>query len=161
MSKYQGRVQPLQLLRNSYTQEKKIKLKDKTLVFQKDIRLPVSQLTAWLSPISNKQYTLGSIWLYLQSHLKRIPDYLSKVSEYDIEAVIKPDRDEMVRYFLGETSESACINNEAKLQLSMKNNLQRSHPTTGFDQNWYPAKKQKTEHILPLELQVIELIYKF
>jgi hypothetical protein len=55
------------------------------------------------------------------------------VSEYDIEAVIKPDRDEMVRYFLGETSESACINNEAKLQLSMKNNLQRSHPTTGFD----------------------------
>jgi hypothetical protein len=65
MSKYQGRVDPLELLRTAYTEEKKIKLKDKNLVFEKDIRMPLTQPTAWVSPITKKQYSLGSLWLYL------------------------------------------------------------------------------------------------
>jgi hypothetical protein len=65
MSKYQGRVDPLDLLRNSYIENKKIKLKDKYLIFDKDIRIPLSQPTAWISANSKKQYSLGSLWLYL------------------------------------------------------------------------------------------------
>jgi hypothetical protein len=53
-------------------EDKKIKLKDKTLVFEKDIRLPLSQLTAFVSPLTNKQYTIGSLWLFLEDHLKRV-----------------------------------------------------------------------------------------
>lgn len=33
MSKYQGRIDPLDLLRNAYIDNKKIKLKDKYLIF--------------------------------------------------------------------------------------------------------------------------------
>ena len=65
MSKYQGRMDPLELLKAVYTQHKKVKLKDKHLIFEKDVRLPLSQPTAWVSPISEKQYTLGALWLFL------------------------------------------------------------------------------------------------
>lgn len=80
MSKYQGRVDPLELLRSVYTENKKVRLKDKHLIFEKDIKLPLSQPTAWVSPISKKQYSLGSIWLYLEYHQKNITDYVNKIT---------------------------------------------------------------------------------
>jgi len=65
MSKYQGRVDPLELLRTTFTEGKRVKLKDKQLIFEKDIRLPLTQPTAWVGNSSKKQYSLGSLWLYL------------------------------------------------------------------------------------------------
>ena len=80
MSKYQGRVDPLELLRSVYTEDKKVRLKDKYLFFDKDIKLPLSQPTAWVSTISQKQYSLGSLWLFMEYHLKKIDDYFNKIS---------------------------------------------------------------------------------
>lgn len=110
MSKYQGRVDPLELLRAVYTENKKARLKDKYLVFEKDIRLPLSQATAWVSPISKKQYTLGSLWLYLEYHLKHITDYITKITEYGVDNVTISDREEIVNYFMGKINDSICIN---------------------------------------------------
>jgi hypothetical protein len=132
MSKYQGRVDPLELLRGVYTEGKKVRLKDKSLIFEKEIKLSLTQLTAWVSPISGKQYSLGSLWLYMENHLKRIPDYINKVTELGVDNVTISDRPEIVNYFLGKISESACISQEAKLSLSLKQNPQRAQPTTGF-----------------------------
>ena len=101
MTKYQGRVDPLELLRSAYTEDKKIKLKDKYLIFDKDVKLPLTQQTAWVSPISNKQYTLGSLWLFLEFHLKKINDYITKITEYGVDNVTISDRDEIANYFLG------------------------------------------------------------
>lgn len=51
----------------------------------------------------------------------------------------------MANYFLGKISESNCINQEAKLNLSLKNNAQRSAPSGGFeDDGGDPNKKVKT-----------------
>lgn len=145
MSKYQGRVDPLELLRAVYTEQKKARLKDKYLIFEKDIRLPLSQPTAWVSPISKKQYTLGSLWLYIESHLKHITDYINKITEYGVDNVTISDREEIVNYFTGKINDSACINQEAKLNLSLKNNAQRAQPTTGFEEEGGdPSKKLKT-----------------
>lgn len=92
MSKYQGRVDPLELLRAVYTENKKVRLKDKWLIFEKDIKLPLSQPTAWVSPISHKQYSLGSLWLYLEHHLKRINDYLIKITDLGLDTVTISDK---------------------------------------------------------------------
>jgi len=31
------------------------------------MKLPLTTPTAWLSPDTNKQYTLGALWLYLDN----------------------------------------------------------------------------------------------
>lgn len=68
MSKYQNRADPLDLLRAAYsdsTGKQRVKLKDKQLIFEKDVRVSILQPTAWVSPVSKKQYTIGALWLYL------------------------------------------------------------------------------------------------
>lgn len=65
MSKYASRIDPLDLLRLAYTEGKTVRLKDKQLFFEKDVRVPLGQPTAWVSPLTKKQYTVGSLWLYL------------------------------------------------------------------------------------------------
>jgi len=92
MSKYQGRVDPLEMLRSAYTDGKRVKVRDKQLIFEKDIRMPLTQSTAWLSTLTKKQYTLGSLWLYLEFHLQHITDYLNKISEYGVDNVTISDR---------------------------------------------------------------------
>ena len=64
-SKYVGRVDPIELLRNSVINSKKIKQRGKYLEFDKDIRFPLKTQTAWLSPDTHKQYTIGAIWVFL------------------------------------------------------------------------------------------------
>lgn len=161
MSKYQNRADPLELLRAAYSESRRVKLKDKQLVFEKDVRVPLGQSTAWVSPVSKKQYSVGSLWLYLEFHTGHVADYLNKISEYGVDNVIISDRAEIDAYFLGKASESQCINQEIKLQLATKNiSKTREQPAGGFDEQADPAKKLKTENLSP-ELQVIEFISKF
>jgi hypothetical protein len=61
-------------------------------VFDKDVRVALSQPTAWVASQSSKNYSLGALWLYLESFTGRLPDYLEKVTEFGVEGVIKPDR---------------------------------------------------------------------
>jgi hypothetical protein len=83
-----------------------VKMKDKYLLFEKDVRIPFSQLTAWVSPLSKKQYTIGSLWLYLESRVGNITDYMNKVSEYGVDNVVVSDREQIYQYFNGKISES-------------------------------------------------------
>ena len=80
---------------------------------------------------------------------------MNKITEYGVENITISDRDEISKYFLGKISDSACISQQAKLQLSLKTNPTRTQPTTGFEEGGDPLKKQKAEHTLPFELQVI------
>ena len=95
MSKYQNRVDPLDLLRAAYSENKRVKVKDKQLILEKDIRVPLTQPTAWVSPDSKKQYSIGSLWLFLESRLGHITDYMVKISEYGVDNVIVSDRSEI------------------------------------------------------------------
>jgi hypothetical protein len=66
-------------------------------------------LSAWVSPITKKQYTIGSLWLFLEHNLKHIDDYMNKITEYGVENITISDRDEILKYFLGKISDSICI----------------------------------------------------
>ena len=90
-SKYMGRVDPLELLRNSIVNSKNIKQKGKYLEFDKDLRFPLKTPTAWLSPHTNKQYTMGAIWAFLE--FKDDSEYLTKVTEFDVERINVADKD--------------------------------------------------------------------
>ena len=88
MSKYQSGIDPIEQLRSAYNNKskKKTKIKQKAneLYFDKDVRLNIRTDTAWLSTSTNKQYNLGSLWLFMEFHTKTIPDkatYFQKVSE--------------------------------------------------------------------------------
>jgi hypothetical protein len=51
---------------------------------------------------------------------------------------------------MGKTPESQCINQEIKLQLATKNiSKTRDQPTTGFEDQNDPAKKQKIDVLSP------------
>lgn len=65
-SKYMGRMDPLELLRMSIIHAKKIKQRGKYLEFNKDTNFALKTPTAWQSPHTNKQYTLGAIWAFLE-----------------------------------------------------------------------------------------------
>ena len=70
------------MLRNSVIHSKKTKIKERYLVFDKDIKVPLNMSTAWLSPFTKKQYNLGSLWLFLEFGHKQ--DYFLKLSELDL-----------------------------------------------------------------------------
>lgn len=77
MSKYEGRVDPIQLLRGAFADGKLIKYKERHLLFEKGVKLPLNTLTAWVGMQSHKNYSLGSLWLYLEHALKHSSqDYL-------------------------------------------------------------------------------------
>ena len=142
MSKYQGRIDALDLLRSTYSQGKRAKLRDNALSFEKDVRLPLLHPTAWVSPLSKKRYNLGSLWLFLESHLGHITDYMLKVSEHGLDNVTVSDRQAIADYFLGKVSESECINQEIKLELATKS-AKRDQPSSGFDEGGEGGKKVK------------------
>ena len=77
MSKYQGRVDPIEQLRSAYLlnsgSKTKIKQKDHYLYFDQDIKLNLKTETAWVSTALNKQYNLGSLWLFMEYHIENIP----------------------------------------------------------------------------------------
>ena len=78
---------------------KRVKLKDKYLLFEKDIRMPLNMPTAWVSNLTKKQYTLGSLWLFMEYHVKNVTDYINKISDYGVENVVISDREEIAKYF--------------------------------------------------------------
>lgn len=127
-SKYVGRVDPIEILRNSIINSKKIKQKGKYLEFDKDIKVLVKTPTAWLSPITNKQYTLGALWLFLECKDKT--EYLTKATELEVEMINIADKEEIEKYFTGKINESICINQELKLQLLTKS-AKRDEPSGG------------------------------
>lgn len=161
MSKYDSRIDPLELLRGVYVDSKRLKHKEQYLIFEKDVKLPLTQPTAWVATDSKKQYNLGSLWLYLQYTTGSIFKYLERVTEYGLENVLVSDRKEVENYFLKKDSTTNCINQQLKLQLSTKNQTKtREQPATGFEHVQEPTKKQKID-TLTEELQVINFINKF
>jgi hypothetical protein len=77
MTKYQPRLDALDILRNFCSQKKKIKLKEDSLSFD-SVKFKLHTETPWLSTHSKKQYDLGALWLLLDSEQKGLSntDYL-------------------------------------------------------------------------------------
>jgi hypothetical protein len=131
MSRYEGRLDHLELLKNAYSHNRHAKLRDGMIVFEKDGRFPLSQPTAWVAKQSGKNYSLGALWLYLESQTGRLHEYMEKVTELGVESVIKPDRKEIEAYFISGDERYSCINQQLKVELSTRSKV-REQPNIGF-----------------------------
>ena len=157
MDKYQGRVDPLELLRSFVTQKKKIKYKEGSLYFD-NVKLKVTTETPWLSPITSKQYDLGSLWLLLDCDQKGQDSvqYIERTSQLGVEIVNTADKGEILNYFNGKKQTSECISNELKLEITQK--LLKKEKET---EDPGPSKKPKVETENDLNLQVLMWLKSF
>lgn len=76
----QRKVDPINLLRDAFTSGSKISLVDGLLVFGATLKLPLETPTAWQPPDNSKRYTLGDLWLFLDS--KTADAYYPRVAEF-------------------------------------------------------------------------------
>lgn len=86
-------IDPLLILRDHFTQNKKIERKAQYLLFSNKIKLKIDTPTACKkTQIIGKQYTLGSIWLYLINKDDTLPSYLNKANKEKIETISLNDK---------------------------------------------------------------------
>ena len=85
-------IDPLLILREHFTQNKKIERKGQYLVFSNKIKLKIDTATACKQQITGKQYTLGSIWLYLISKDDSLSTYMNKANKEKIETISLTDK---------------------------------------------------------------------
>ena len=79
----QRKVDPISLLRDAFTSSaNKVVLSDGLLVFSSQLKLPVDTPTAWQPPDNMKRYTLGDLWLFLDSKLTNPAGYYQRVAEF-------------------------------------------------------------------------------
>jgi hypothetical protein len=109
MSRHEGRVDHLELLRTAYSTGKYVKRKDEQLVLDRDVRVSIRQPTAWVATQTNKTYNLGSLWLYLESATHRLSTYLDTLTELNLENVVVSDRKEIDAYFIHGNTRTPCI----------------------------------------------------
>ena len=85
-------IDPLLILREHITQNKKIERKGPYLYFSNKIKLKIDTPTACKQQHTGKQYTLGSIWLYLVHKDDNLPAYLNKANKEKIETISLRDK---------------------------------------------------------------------
>ena len=80
-------VDPLEQLKASYSQDDFSQLKvcqqGQSLIFSDGIKFPMKTVTAWFSPVTKKQYNLGSLWLLLEYNRKKQSksEYFDRISK--------------------------------------------------------------------------------
>ena len=78
----QRKVDPISLLRDAFTSNSKIVLVDFTLVFDSQIKLSLDTPTAWQPPDNNKRYTIGDLWLFMDSKRNATTNYYERINEF-------------------------------------------------------------------------------
>lgn len=161
MSRHEGRVDHLELLRAAYSQGRSVQRREEQLLFERGVRAELKQPTAWVATHSSYNYTLGALWLYLEHATHRLPTYIEALTDLDIRNVLISDRKEIEAYFIHGNPKTACINQQRRLELSTKSQSRiREQPSSGFEACDAPSKRQKPDP-LSGELQVIDFIGKF
>ncbi|KRX03389.1 hypothetical protein PPERSA_12668 [Pseudocohnilembus persalinus] len=125
----QNRVQqvdPLDILRDFSLQEKQIKQKDNYIYFNQ-VKFPLKQSTCWKAVASGKEYSLGTIWLFLEQKKQNLSfkDYSSKAQQFGVDIVTKIDQDDVYNYFKNQDFQTQSYNLELKQKLLEKNKREK------------------------------------
>lgn len=78
----QRKVDPISLLRETFSGNSKTTLADGVLSFGSQLKLPLDTQTAWQPPDNQKRYTLGDLWLFLDSRQGNPASYYQRVAEF-------------------------------------------------------------------------------
>lgn len=79
----QRKVDPISLLRDNFTTNTKIGLSDGNLVFGSNTKLLLETPTAWQPSDNLKRYTVGDLWLFLDSRRTDPSVYYQRVNEFN------------------------------------------------------------------------------
>jgi len=80
----QRKVDPINLLRESFVDNKPIVYHNGTLSFTDKTALKLDTPTAWQPPDKSKRYSLGDLWIFLsvKRDNKPNPEYYQRISEF-------------------------------------------------------------------------------
>ncbi|OMJ96369.1 hypothetical protein SteCoe_120 [Stentor coeruleus] len=106
---------PISLLKDYMSNSKKIDSVGGKLYFN-NLEIPLTHLTAWKPKQSGKQYSIGSLWFFLQNSGLNKGDYARAASKAGagVEMVSIPDRSEVLAYFQGGKDTTDCIDEELR-----------------------------------------------
>ena len=79
-----------------------------------NLEIPLNHLTAWKPKQSGKQYSIGSLWFFLQNSQLNKGDYARAIGKAGVEMVSIPDRAEILGYFTGEKDTTDSIDEELR-----------------------------------------------
>jgi len=106
---------PISLLRDYTINDKKIDCVGKNLYFG-NLEVNLSHPTAWKPKHSGKQYTIGALWLFLKNKdNKDIRSYIKECSKSGVEIVSRPDYQEIISYFTGQSDTAESIDEELRM----------------------------------------------
>lgn len=96
-------VDPINVLRETIMKKQAIKCKEDCLYFPNKLILRLGTKTAWQSSDTGEVYSLGDIWLYLDSRLGNSDDkaYFTKLAQmkkkHDLKIITASDRGKLIR----------------------------------------------------------------
>ena len=132
------RIDPISLLKDYFTNNKKIEQKDNLLVFSKSIKLNLNTPTAWQPPNSTKKYNLGDLWLFLNcKRNEKKNEYYKKISEFrnkiPIQLISLQHQEEIEKYFFGKIKNTNCINEDLVEVVNIEKNKKKIKKFYNFD----------------------------
>ena len=107
-------IDPLLLLREHIQSNKKIELQGKYLSFQDGTKLKVDTPTACFNHQTDKQYTLGSLWLFLKHKDDSLTIYRQESTKAGIDTVVGVDKDDIKKFFLENDDNVDVINQDLR-----------------------------------------------
>lgn len=80
-------IDPILLLKDHFSNNKKIEKQGNTLAFEDGTKLKIDTPTAVVQAQTKKQYTLGSLWLYLLHRNDKLAAYIKECQKERIDTV--------------------------------------------------------------------------
>ena len=97
-------IDPLLLLRDYYSNGKQINyLADEHQLVFGNAKIPVDSKTAWIKKVNNSQYTIGTLWFFLQNKDMPIRDYMIEADHSSFEKIHLLDKNKIIDYFTGKS----------------------------------------------------------
>lgn len=85
-------IDPILILKDHFSNNKKIEKQGTNLVFEDGTKLKLDIPTAVLQTQTKKQYTLGSLWMYLLHRNDKLAAYIKECQKERIDTVNSLDK---------------------------------------------------------------------
>lgn len=93
-------IYPEKILREHISSNKQINRKGEFIIFSDNQKLKLDTPTAFKQKSSGKQYSIGSVWLYLKFKHEPLSVYMNECRKEKIDPISTMDKDSLVQYFI-------------------------------------------------------------
>lgn len=93
-------IYPEKILREHISSNKQVNRKGELLIFSDNHKLKIDTPTAFKQKSTGKQYSIGSVWLYLKYKQEPLSIYMNECRKEKIDPISTMDKDSLVQYFI-------------------------------------------------------------